>query len=39
MMVPHDLDSRPITDLQKVDAIFDGRAQYFVAYLDKYFHE
>ena len=34
-MVPHDLDSRPITDLQKVDAIVDGRSQHFVAYLDR----
>ena len=35
MMVPHDLDSRPITALQKVDAIVDGSTQYFVAYLDE----
>ena len=38
LIVPHDLDSRPLIYLQKVDARVDGKARYFVAYLKQWFN-
>ena len=35
VIAPNDLDMRPITDFKKVSARIDGKARYFVAFLDE----
>ena len=34
-LIPNDLDSRPVKDMEKITAKIDGTSRYFVAYLEK----